>query len=195
MLDVNRHLCSRGEKRRRAVNLRKYPRTSHLPWSPGASADDVRAADVSWFVGKEVVVTEKMDGECTTIYKGGCHARSIDSGPHPSRERVKALAGRLAHQLPEDWRIVGENVYAKHSIAYETLPDYFLAFQIHVGDGLVMGWDMTSEKCSSFGIKTAPVLYRGPWDEAKVKTCWTGKSQCGGEQEGYVVRIADAFYI
>lgn len=177
------------------VILRKYPRTPHLPWSPGVSNDDVRAADVSAFVGHEVVVTEKMDGECTTIYRGGCHARSIDSGPHPSRERVKALAGRVGHQLPEDWRIVGENIYAMHSIAYSELPDYFLAFGLHVGSGLVVGWDRTVEECERRGIKTVPVLYRGPWDEEKVRACWTGKSQCGGEQEGYVVRVTDAFVI
>lgn len=41
----------------------KYPRTYHLPWSPGATDDDriIKSADV--FKDKEVVVTVKMDGE------------------------------------------------------------------------------------------------------------------------------------
>jgi len=50
----------------------KYPRTAHLPWSPGADDDDIIIDTVDSFVGKEVVVTEKMDGECldqdTIIY-------------------------------------------------------------------------------------------------------------------------------
>jgi hypothetical protein len=42
-------------------------------------------------------------------------------------------------------------------------------------------------------LLTVPVLYQGPWDLEKVKSCWTGISLVGGEQEGYVIRVADAF--
>ena len=35
-----------------------YPRTPHLPWSPGATADDVRTTDLGGLRGREVVVTE-----------------------------------------------------------------------------------------------------------------------------------------
>ena len=146
------------------------------------------------FIGREVVVTEKMDGECTTIYKGGCHARSIDTSSHPSRERVKALAGQLAYRLPDDWRIVGENVYAQHSIAYDALPAHFLAFGLHVGDGLVTSWDQLMSHCViKMQLCPVPTLYRGIWDEEKVRSCWTGRSMFGDTQEGYVVRLADAF--
>ena len=70
-----------------------YPRTPHLPWSPGVSADDVRAADLAGLAGREVVVTEKLDGENTTLYRDGLHARSLDSAHHPSRAWVKSLQG------------------------------------------------------------------------------------------------------
>ena len=56
----------------------KYPRTWHLPWSPGATADDRVLDSVSHFYGREIVVTTKMDGECTTMYSDFLHARSID---------------------------------------------------------------------------------------------------------------------
>jgi len=46
----------------------KYPRTPHLPWSPGASSDDVRHLNIDHFKNKQVVVTEKMDGENTSLY-------------------------------------------------------------------------------------------------------------------------------
>ncbi|MEV0787225.1 RNA ligase family protein [Streptomyces sp. NPDC050423] len=45
-----------------------YPRTPHLPWSPGAASDDVRLADLAGLTGTEVVVTEKLDGENTPLY-------------------------------------------------------------------------------------------------------------------------------
>jgi hypothetical protein len=42
-------------------------------------------------------------------------------------------------------------------------------------------------------LMTAPVLYRGPWNEKKVKACFSGRSAYGGAQEGYVVRRSEAF--
>jgi len=42
----------------------KYPRTVHLPFSPGATNDDKIICNMDSFVGKEIVITEKMDGEC-----------------------------------------------------------------------------------------------------------------------------------
>lgn len=41
----------------------KYPRTYHLPWSPGVSEDDKTISDISIFRDSEVVVSEKLDGE------------------------------------------------------------------------------------------------------------------------------------
>lgn len=41
----------------------KYPRTPHLPWSPGATSDDKYISSFESFRGKQIVVTEKMDGE------------------------------------------------------------------------------------------------------------------------------------
>lgn len=41
----------------------KYPRTYHLPFSPGTTKDDRVLKDYSNFFGKEVVVLTKMDGE------------------------------------------------------------------------------------------------------------------------------------
>lgn len=42
----------------------KYPRTYHVNWSEGMHDDDRMHKDMSHFIGKEVVVTTKLDGEC-----------------------------------------------------------------------------------------------------------------------------------
>lgn len=52
----------------------KYPRTPHLPWSPGASEEDLVADTVTGFLGRRVIVTEKMDGEKATLYADHYHA-------------------------------------------------------------------------------------------------------------------------
>lgn len=171
---------------------KKYPRTLHLPWSPGRSDDDKVLSSVEHFRGREVVVTEKLDGENTTMYRDHIHARSIDSKHHPSRTWVKAEHGRIAADIPEGMRVCGENIYAKHSIHYKGLTAYFYVFGVYKGD-LCLSWDETLEYAALLGLQPAPVLYRGVWDEAKVKACWTGTSVFDGEQEGYVVRVTDAF--
>lgn len=176
----------------------KYPRTFHLPWSLGATDDDKThdAASVAgMFAGKEVVVTEKMDGENTTIYADGyLHARSLDSAHHPSRAWVKSnVAPMLIGNLPAGWRVCGENLYAKHSLGYDALTTYFMVFAIYDADNNCLSWDETVEWCELLGLTPVPVLYRGVWDEARVKACYTGKSACGVEGEGYVVRTVAGF--
>jgi len=63
----------------------KYPRTWHVPWSEGMNDDDRLLPDMSSFEGRSVLVTEKMDGENTTMYRDHIHARRVESGGHPSR--------------------------------------------------------------------------------------------------------------
>ena len=48
----------------------KYPRTYHLPYSPGATKDDKKLQD-GWFssyIGQEIVITAKLDGENIPIF-------------------------------------------------------------------------------------------------------------------------------
>jgi hypothetical protein len=179
---------------------RKYPRTFHLPWSQGATDDDkthTLEAIEEMFGGKQVVVTEKMDGENTTIYSTGeCHARSLDSGGHPSRNYVKSLAQNIACSgVPEGWRFMGENLYAKHSIEYDLLPDFFVLFGIADDSDRARSWDEVEEWANLLDIPHAPVLWRGVWDTEKVMGLYPFKSlfRSSGPSEGYVVRVAGSF--
>ena len=47
---------------------------------------------------EDLVITEKMDGENTTIHNGGTFARSPDSRYHPSRDWLKAFAASISPQ-------------------------------------------------------------------------------------------------
>jgi ATP-dependent RNA circularization protein (DNA/RNA ligase family) len=171
----------------------KYPRTYHFPWSEGRSRDDLVLDSVEHFLGKTVVVSEKLDGENTTLYKDSLHARSLDSKSHPSRNWVKQLQARLSFDIPDGWRICGENVYAKHSIKYEELESYFYVFGIYDENNFCLSYEDTMQWTELLNLKLVPELYRGRWDEDKIKSCYTGISQLGGQQEGYVVRVTDKF--
>lgn len=173
------------------MNRTKYPRTVHFPWSPGATSDDKTLTSTDQFVGKEVVVTEKMDGENTTIYHGGfTHARSLDSAFHPSREWIRRFAGEIGHLIPEDMRICGENLYAQHSIPYNGLKSYFYGFSIWDEHDIALSWDETIVWFELLGIATVPVLYRGVYDETIIKKLWDESKR--DVVEGYVCRLATA---
>ncbi|MFD8984843.1 RNA ligase family protein [Streptomyces sp. NPDC059564] len=165
-----------------------YPRTAHLPWSPGATPDDVRASGPSALAGREVVVTEKLDGENTTLYADGLHARSLDSGHHPSRAWVKGLQGRIGGGIPAGWRVCGENLYARHSLAYEELDSWFYGFSVWDGDHC-LDWDRTVRFLGRLGVPAPRVLWRGVYDERALR----GLRPDTSRQEGYVVRTVAGF--
>ncbi|MET9853340.1 RNA ligase family protein [Streptomyces sp. NPDC006450] len=168
-----------------------YPRTPHLPWSPGATSDDVRTTGpgmLAGFAGREVVVTEKLDGENTTLYTDGLHARSLDSGHHPSRAWVKGLQSRIGPGIPAGWRVCGENVYARHSLAYEELDAWFYGFSVWDGDHC-LDWDRTVLFLRGLGVPGPRVLWRGVFDERALRRLRLDTAR----QEGYVVRTTAGF--
>ena len=172
----------------------KYGRTFHLPHSPGIHDDDKALKDYSNFEGDEdVVITAKMDGENTKCYSDGhVHARSIDSRGGEDRAWVKKfLIENVCFNLPEGWSVAGENVWAEHSIHYDSLPSYFLGFSIWNERNECLSWDETMLWFKLLDITPVPVLYRGPFDMAvlaKVEASLNWE-----KDEGYVIRTGAGF--
>jgi len=170
----------------------KYPRTYHLPWSHGRTDDDKVLVSTAQFEGKEVVVTEKMDGECTTFYHNHIHARSLDSANHPSRNWVKGFWSGMKNDIPLGWRICGENLYAKHSIFYKDLLSYFYGFSIWNERNEVLDWDSTLEFFALLNIIPVNEIYRGVYNEQHIIELGEHLIQSGAE--GYVVRLTAQFH-
>ena len=167
----------------------KYPRTYHLPFSQGETSDDKRLSDISHFVGKEIVMTEKRDGENSTLSRDYTHARSLDSVDHPSRHWLKGFWSTISYDIPEDWRICGENLYAEHSLGYDSLKTYFEVFSIWNEKNECLSWDDTEDWCKLLGLTLVPVLYRGIFDENFLRNYKINTKI----QEGYVIRLASSF--
>lgn len=169
----------------------KYPRTHHLPWSPGVTEDDRVVKDLSAFEGRRVIVTRKMDGENTTMYNDYIHARSVDSGGHVSRNWVKNFWSSISADIPKGWRLCGENLFAKHSLYYKDLPSYFMAFSLWNERNVCMDWDATQQWFELLNVRSVPVLYDGVFDAKKIQALYSDADW--NEHEGYVLRLADAF--
>jgi hypothetical protein len=170
----------------------KYPRTHHLPWSENIVDDErVMPSIHDLELADEIVITEKMDGENTTMYRDYIHARSIDSKNHESRNWVKNFWSKLSGDIPEGWRVCGENLYAKHSIGYDRLPSYFVGFSIWDDRNTCLGYDDTLEWFRLLGITPVPVIYRGKFAKFNHKKYWT--KEIAQVSEGYVVSVTHSF--
>lgn len=169
----------------------KYPRTHHLPWSPGLTDDDRMLKSVGQFEGKRVIVTKKMDGENTSMYRDHIHARSIDSKGGEDRAWVKNFWSNICYEIPEDWRICGENLWAEHSIHYTGLESYFYGFSVWNERNLCLSWDDTVQYFELLGIAPVPVMYDDIWAEPNIRAL--EKKLSWEQDEGYIVRLADAF--
>jgi hypothetical protein len=170
----------------------KYPRTSHLPFSSCVSEDDRIIESLDGFIGQRVIVTEKLDGENTSLYTNYYHARSVDSKNHPTRNWAKGLHSNFAHDIPKGWRLCCENVYAQHSIAYENLESYLYGISVWNNKNVCLSWVDTLEWFNLFNLPVVPILYDGIWDEEKIKALYNEKRDWA-TREGYVVRVAREF--
>lgn len=168
----------------------KHSRTPHLPCSLSRTSDDKTLSDYSIFEGQEVVATVKMDGENTVCYSDGyCHARSIDSQNHPSRDYVKRWWGSKFYLLPAGSRIVGENVYAKHSIFYSDLEAYFYLFGAIDNNNCYVNWDDTKRVADTLGCPVPREIYRGPFSLEVISRL----SSITETEEGFVLRNVRGF--
>lgn len=173
----------------------KWPRTYHLPFSPGLQNDDRRHPDLKVFEGRRVIVSEKMDGEGATMTSERTYPRSPDGRWHPSRGRMKTFHAERAHSIPEKWRVSGEYMYALHSVPYlrsngNALPSWFLGFGVWDENNVLLSWDDTLDWFALLDIVPARVLYDGPWNEDCIRKIAEGLDP--NRQEGLVVRLAES---
>lgn len=125
------------------------------------------------------------------MYSDHIHARSINSDTHVFRNWVKNFWSRFSHDIPEGWRICGENLWARHSIGYAELPTYFMGFSVWNDKNECLDWDDTTSWFNLLGIQSVPVLYDEIYDETKIKALYNKDNW--QSKEGYVIRLADKF--
>lgn len=178
----------------------KYPRTFHLPWSPGGTKDDRRLSSTKHLLDTNLVLTEKMDGSNVCLESGNVFARSHSSAPsHPSFDALKAYWAERSSLIPEGFQIFGEWCYAKHSISYDKLPDFLMVFAIReLASNTWLSWSDVVDYANLLDLKVVPVLQKTRVGSDKAleeltNDLATKPSLCGGDREGIVVRRANGF--
>jgi hypothetical protein len=169
----------------------KYPKTRHLSFSKGLTRGDKVIKTLSNFIGKEIVALMKMDGENSTLMKDCIFARSLENTDHESQHWLKGLWGNINYEIPDEWRICGENLFAEHSISYKELPSYFMVFNIWDENNRTLSYDDTIEWCDLLKLEHTPLLWRGIFDENILKDI---ASKFDTEKnEGFVIRLTESF--
>lgn len=179
------------------MSMVKFGRIPHAPWSDGRSRDDLILSDTRHFLGKEVVITKKIDGENTTLTREKAYARSLDSNMrHPSRTYIQHVWSCVRFDIPNGWRIVGENMFARHSIGYSELPSYFIMFAIFNEHDICLSWDETQEWSELLGLEIVDEIWRGIYDRGVAKMAHMCSAGYGAsEGEGVVIRTTSSFHM
>lgn len=175
-------------------NRQKYPRTYHLPFSLGIQSDDKKINSLDEFKNQEVVVLLKMDGENTTMYSDDyMHARSINSNNNWTRNVAKTIHANIKKDIPEGYRLCCENLYAKHSIFYPEnyLEGYVYLLSVWNEKNECLSWDETLIYAELLDLPTPKELYRGIYDEKKLKEIANNLDT--SIEEGFVVRLTKKF--
>lgn len=184
----------------------KYPRTYNLPYSPGIAKDDKKLQD-GWFsnyIGEEIVITAKLDGENIHMTQKDCYARS-DGAPTRSPwsrniwDPQYGLYWRIKQYIGDNETIFGENLYGEHSIHYNKLTDYFHLFAANDGVNWY-SWDDVKMLADIMNIPHVPELWRGMiYKEEELRKLvekYVHESEWYGDiREGVVVRLAKSFPI
>lgn len=179
---------------------KKYPRTFHVPTSPGKCSDDkVASMDiVEKVLSEEIVITEKLDGENTTLTFGGVYARSHATYTTSSwSTEVRTLQRLIKQDIEEDISLFGENMEGIHSIEYEKLDSYFYLFGLRK-NSTISNWKEVEEIAFLLDLKLVPVLFKGKLKDYKeletlIQQFTKEGSKLGGTMEGIILRPTREF--
>lgn len=141
------------------MESRKYGRTYHFPFSPGTTSDDRIQYNYWKYVQqmKQIIHTEKLDGENNCLNKYGVFARShATPTTSPWTNHLRQRWEYMKHDLG-GLELFGENIFAIHSIEYRKIEHHFYVFAIRHLDTW-LPWEEVCFYAAAFDLPTVPVL-------------------------------------
>lgn len=182
----------------------KFPSTSHLTALSGV---DVRGDKVltgqqrKAFLAHEILVEEKVDGANLGIsFDSDANIRVQNRGAYlelPGRGQWKKLADWLALRtdalfecLVDRYILFGEWCFAMHSIFYDSLPDWFLAFDVYDRESArFLGSASRDELLAHMSVANVPRLGYGRYCLAELEQLLSQSQLTDGSAEGLYLRV------
>ncbi len=184
-----------------SFQIKKYPRTPHLQGSRLQPGDeDLSQIDFSELLGKHLVIEEKIDGANSAISFDEDGTLLLQSRGHylygGPREVHYDLLKQWAtvHQavfyevLGTRYIMYGEWMYAKHSMFYDALPNYFMEFDIFDREkGIYLDTPSRQKLTERMPISSVPVLAEGIFQSTADILQYLGKSKF--VRDGHIERL------
>lgn len=182
----------------------KFPSTPHLATMPGV---DIRGDKVlteterDAFLTHELTVEEKVDGANLGLsFDAHGNIRAQNRGAYlllPGSGQWKKLGEWLAlhtdalfEHLSDRYILFGEWCYAQHSIFYENLPDWFLAFDVYDREaGHFLATAHRDRLLGEIYISKVPDIARGRFTYSEIQKLLSQSKLTNQPAEGIYLRI------
>jgi hypothetical protein len=178
------------------VAILKYPRTPHIEGSRfGPGDEDLHGVPFAHLAGRELVLTEKLDGaNCGLRFDAGgkLHLQSrghflTGGGREKHFNFFKQWGAAVAHALwpvlGARYALYGEWLYAKHTIFYDELPHYFLELDVlDTASNTFLSTPRRRELLAGLPVVSVPVLYEGAACSYDEMLALIGRSRFKGPQ-------------
>lgn len=156
-------------------------------------------SDISLLLAGKVIIEEKMDGANTGIirHKHGFSLQKRGSLVGQSEHAQFGFFHNWANQqnydrimeVPPGHLIYGELCWAVHHLYYDSLPDYFLVFDIlNTKRDRWMNRYERDEFCNRFGFHQVPLVAEGYFDKTDLADLIPERSAYGERSEGIVIK-------
>jgi ATP-dependent RNA circularization protein (DNA/RNA ligase family) len=189
----------------------KFPSTPHLALVEGELVRGDKLIDEAArarLLSEPVTVEEKVDGANVGISfdaDGSLRLQNrgnlIANRSHPQFDPLKSWAEqrryRLRETLGEGLMLFGEWCYARHTIPYEALPDYFLAFDVYDRQAAAfLSVEQRDLVLDELELAATPRLFQGRLGSLERLLGLLGPSRLGAEpMEGLYVRLDDGDWL
>ncbi|MBK6604939.1 MAG: RNA ligase family protein [Leptospiraceae bacterium] len=194
------------------MNFYKFPSTPHLLWLSESPSREDKVFDLNQrnlFLKKELIVEEKIDGANIGIsFDKNANILIQNRGDYITRENchiqfrtfwnwIDTVYDNIFNILTDKYILFGEWCYARHSIYYDRLPDYFLSFDIFEKDTeKFLSFERRNVFVNKMKLQSVPFIQKGLFDMDRILNMLNLKSHFSQEQlEGLYFRQEDNEYL
>lgn len=187
------------------TEFRRFPSTPYLVRPPGVDVRDDKVltdAECDRFLAQPLHVEEKVDGQNLGISVGedGLLFQARGSYVQPGGRHFRGLATwvaprrrRLTDGLSDQLILFGEWCAVTHSVQYDSLPDWFLVFDVYERTaGLFWQPDMRDALAEDLGLYTVPFLGTGHFTLNDLTVLMRRSRLSHQRMEGVVARTVTA---
>lgn len=182
----------------------KFPSTPHLATLAGVDIRDDKVMsefERNEFLQHELIVEEKVDGANLGISfdsEGNIRAQNRGAYLHlPDSGQWKHLGGWLTSRkellfehLVDQYILFGEWCYAQHSVFYNSLPDWFLGFDIYdKQSGHFLSLHRRDGLCKKMQIFQVPVIASGRFTFPELVKLFSQSKLTDQPSEGLYLRF------